>query len=115
MASDTEPHVPVLVPFVCPVCAAQNGVHLISLSRSGGVDCAACGRWLKSADIVRAIHSPRGAQEGPSRTPVADAERKARIATKGGTPSDGPSKQGSYVWPPTAESRRAVKPLRKRA
>ena len=49
----------VLVPFVCPVCTAPNGVGLIALSRAGGVNCSACKRWLRAADVMRAMHAPR--------------------------------------------------------
>lgn len=52
----------VLVPFVCPVCTAPNGVGLIALSRAGGVNCAGCNRWLRSADVMRAMHAPRKAK-----------------------------------------------------
>ena len=100
----------VTVPFVCPVCAAPNAVHLISLSRAGGVDCSACSRWLKAADVMRAIHSPRGpAPEGAPRT-IAPRDR-ARVATKGGTPTAPVSRRDAIVWPPTAETRAAAKPL----
>lgn len=51
--------VPVLVPFVCPVCRGANAVGLLAVSRAGGVRCSACERWLKSADVARAIHSAR--------------------------------------------------------
>ena len=50
---------PVLVPFVCPVCTAPNGVGLIALSRAGGVACSGCKKWLRSADVMRAMHAPR--------------------------------------------------------
>lgn len=49
----------VLVPFVCPICAGANRVHLISLSRAGGVACTACTKWLRAADVMAAMHSPR--------------------------------------------------------
>jgi hypothetical protein len=49
----------VLVPFVCPICAGPNAVNLIALSRAGGVDCGKCGKRLRSADVMRAMHSPR--------------------------------------------------------
>lgn len=49
----------VLVPYVCPVCAAPNAVNLIALSRTGSTDCQACKKKLRSADIMRAMHSPR--------------------------------------------------------
>lgn len=101
----------VTVPFVCPICAAPNGVHLISLSRAGGVDCTGCGRWLKAADVMRAIHSPRGpAAEGQPRS-VAVRDR-ARVATKGGTPTAPVSRRDSIVWPPTAETRASATPLK---
>jgi hypothetical protein len=87
----------VLVPFVCPVCTAANGVHLISLSRAGGTTCAGCSKWLKSADVMRAIHAPRSGQEAPARAAVRAAPR-----------------QEAPVWPPTAASRAAIKPLASR-
>lgn len=99
----------VTVPFVCPVCAAPNGVHLISLSRAGGVDCTGCGRWLKAADVMRAIHSPRGPVTDPQ--PRVQARDRARVATKGGTPTAPVSRRDAIVWPPTAESRASAKPL----
>lgn len=49
----------VLVPFVCPICAAPNAVNLIALSRAGSTDCASCKKRLRSADVMRAMHSPR--------------------------------------------------------
>lgn len=51
----------VLVPFVCPICAGSNAVHLISLSRAGGMVCAACKRWLRPGDVMRARLTPRPA------------------------------------------------------
>lgn len=50
---------PVLVPFVCPVCAAPNAVNLIALSRAGSTECASCKKRLRSADVMRAMHAPR--------------------------------------------------------
>ena len=50
---------PVLVPFVCPVCTAANGVQLIALSRKGGVECVGCQKWLRATDVMRAMHAPR--------------------------------------------------------
>jgi hypothetical protein len=87
------------IPFVCPVCAAANAVNLIALSRAGGVDCGACARWLRAADVMRAIHSPRAAREPGSPPPRAH------------TPA--PRRRAEVVWPPTAESRAAALPLRK--
>jgi len=52
----------VLVPFVCPICAASHGVHLISVTRAGGTACPSCGKWLRLMDVVRAIHDPRRAK-----------------------------------------------------
>lgn len=49
----------VLVPFVCPICTAANGVNLIALSRAGGIECSACKKWLRAADVMRAMHAPR--------------------------------------------------------
>lgn len=85
---------PVLIPFVCPICAGSNAVELIVLSRAGGVDCAECGKYLRATDVMRAIHSPRTAP---------DAARRVRAA---------PAKKPEMVWPPTAESRAAIAPLR---
>lgn len=51
--------VPVLVPFLCPLCAAPNGVHLLTLSRLGSMQCAACTKKLRAADVMRALHAPR--------------------------------------------------------
>ena len=85
---------PVLIPFVCPVCAGANAVELLALSRAGGVDCVECGKFLRSADVMRAIHAPRTA-------PV-DA-RRVRAP---------PPKRAAMVWPPTADSRRAIAPLK---
>jgi hypothetical protein len=50
---------PVLVPFVCPICTGANAVQLIAVSRAGGVKCSACSKWLKAADVMRAMHAPR--------------------------------------------------------
>lgn len=113
MTLEPQPKPQVLVPYVCPVCAAPNEVHLISLSRAGGTDCAACGKWLKAADVMRAIHAPRtGPQVSPHRgaAPVAP-ETRARTATRGGSRPTNGVKEDAVVWPPTAASRAAVKPL----
>lgn len=53
------PRAPVLVPFVCPICAGPNAVALIALSRAGGVKCAKCSKWLRANDVMRAMHAPR--------------------------------------------------------
>lgn len=92
-----------LVPFVCPVCAGGNAVHLITLSRAGGTECSGCARWLQSADVMRAMHSPREVA-APERD-IARVERPARDA----------SGRRDVVWPPTAESRASATPLRRRA
>lgn len=89
---------PITIPFVCPVCAGANAVHLISLSRAGGMDCVVCEKWLRATDVMRAMHSPRAARDP-------QAEERARAA---------PAKKVAITWPPTAESRAAVKPLGKR-
>ena len=52
---------PVLVPFVCPACAAPNATALVALSRAGGLHCARCNRWLRVQDVMRAMHAPRKA------------------------------------------------------
>lgn len=54
----------VLVPFVCPVCTATNGVGLIALSRAGGVSCTGCKKWLRAADVMKAMHAPRAPRSG---------------------------------------------------
>lgn len=87
--------VPVLIPFVCPICAGANAIELLVLSRAGGMDCAECGKRLRAADVMRAIHSPRS----PSET-----ERRVRAP---------PAKKPAMVWPPTPESRAAIAPLRR--
>lgn len=87
---------PVLIPFVCPICAGENAVHLISLSRAGGMNCAACEKWLRATDVMRAMHSPRSAAPAIARAPGARAP---------------PSKRAPVVWPPTAESRASATPL----
>lgn len=92
-----------LVPFVCPVCAASNAVHLITLSRAGGTECVGCARWLKSAVVMRAMHSPRDA--------AGEAGRRAAAAARPAADQ----RRGDVVWPPTAESRAAATPLRRRA
>ena len=88
--------VPVLIPFVCPICAGSNAIELLVLSRAGGMECVECGKYLRSADVMRAMHSPRAAP---------DAERRVRAP---------PAKKPEMVWPPTAESRAAIAPLRRR-
>jgi uncharacterized protein YbaR (Trm112 family) len=50
---------PVLVPLVCPVCAAPNAVALVALSRAGGHTCQRCNKWLRVQDVMRAMHAPR--------------------------------------------------------
>lgn len=50
---------PVLIPFVCPICTGANAVQLIALSRAGGMNCEKCGKRLRAADVMRAMHSPR--------------------------------------------------------
>lgn len=90
---------PVLIPFVCPICAGANAVELLVLSRAGGMDCAECGKHLRSTDVMRAMHAPRPAAGGERRVPVRAA----------------PAKKTEMVWPPTAESRAAIAPLHHRA
>lgn len=88
----------VRIAFVCPICAGANAVELLLLSRAGGVDCVECGKWLRATDVMRAIHAPRAAAaEGTS-------ERRVRAP---------PAKKPAMVWPPTAESRAAIAPLRR--
>lgn len=52
---------PVLVPFVCPICAAPNDVSLIALSRAGFTSCASCKKKLRAQDVMRARLAPRSA------------------------------------------------------
>lgn len=52
---------PVLVPFICPICAAKNAVQLVALSRAGAMDCVGCSKRLRVQDVMRAMHSPRKA------------------------------------------------------
>gem|GEM_PF-4565893 len=59
--SESVMKAPVLVPFVCPVCAAPNAVQLVALSRVGGMNCGKCSRWLRVQDVMRAMHAPRKA------------------------------------------------------
>jgi hypothetical protein len=89
---------PVLIPFICPICAGSNAIELLILSRAGGMDCAECGKRLRSADVMRAMHSPRPAATEERRIPVRAA----------------PAEKPKMVWPPTAESRAAIAPLRKK-
>lgn len=89
---------PVLIPVVCPICAGANAVELLILSRAGGMDCVACGKWLRSADVMRAIHSPR---------PPVSSERRASARAAS-------AEKPKMVWPPTPESRAAIAPLRRR-
>lgn len=89
---------PVLIPFICPICAGSNAVELIVLSRAGGMDCAACGKHLRSTDVMRAMHAPRAAAGSEARR----------------VPVRAPAKKPTMVWPPTAESRAAIAPLRAR-
>lgn len=96
MEIDAPRREPVLVPFVCPVCAGENAVELIKLSRAGGMACVVCERYLRSTDIMRAMHSPR-----------ADAGRERR-------PDRAVAKKATMVWPPTAESRASIAPLKRR-
>lgn len=49
----------VLVPFLCPICTAQNNVNLIVLSRAGGMNCCSCTKRLRAQDVMRAMHAPR--------------------------------------------------------
>ena len=91
----------VLIPFVCPRCAGANAVQLIALSRAGGLDCKVCDKWLRADEIMRAMHSPREVR-------AADAAPIRVHATK-------PTSKGGITWPPTAESRAAATPLRKRS
>ena len=49
----------VLVPFVCPICAAPNELSLIALSRAGFTTCASCKKRLRPQDVMRARLAPR--------------------------------------------------------
>jgi hypothetical protein len=77
------------------VCAGANAIELLVLSRAGGTTCAECGKYLRSADVMRAIHSPRAAPT---------VQRRVRAP---------PAKKVEMVWPPTAESRAAIAPMRR--
>ena len=92
-APEAETKAPVLIPFVCPICAGANAVNLISLSRAGGVACEACKKRLRHTDVMRAMHAPRGDAGEPQR-------KRAP-----------PEAKPAMVWPPTPESRAAIKPL----
>ena len=93
-----DPKAPVLIPFVCPICAGANAAELLILSRAGGVECVECGKWLRATDVMRAIHAPRaGAEDG-------SMARRVRPP---------PKKHAPMVWPPTAESRAAIAPMRR--
>lgn len=101
------------LPFVCPICAGANAVHLVSLSRASGMACAHCKKWLRSADVMRAMHSPRAARPGAESVPVhvegSSTEPEAPPRTRAP-----PTRPSAMTWPPTPESRAAVKPLYKR-
>lgn len=104
---------PITVPFVCPACAGPNRVHLVSLSRAGGMDCEACGRWLRSGDVMRAMHAPRTGRDAASAPIRAHEPRRVAVLTAEGThPGPGaralPSRRDRIVWPPTAETRAAA-------
>lgn len=104
---------PITVPFICPVCAGPNRVHLISLSRTEGMDCAACGKWLRSADVMRAMHSPRAERTAESAPIRAHEPRRVAIPAGGANLSGTgaralPSRRDRIVWPPTAETRAAA-------
>lgn len=86
-----------MIPFVCPVCAGANAVELIVLSRAGGMACAVCERYLRSADIMRAMHAPRTSTGEPQRLAARPVAKKTEM-----------------VWPPTPESRAAIAPLKRR-
>lgn len=88
---------PTLVSYSCPVCGAPNAVNLIALSRAGRTACTLCHRALKSTDVMHAIHSPRKAR-GPADTPL-----RARATAA----------QPARVWPPTPESRAAIRAAEK--
>lgn len=98
MTTTPPPRAPVLIPFVCPICAGANGVELLVLSRAGGMSCRECGKHLRSADVMRAIHSPRS-----------EATAQTRDRTRAP-----PAKKAALVWPPTRESRAAIAPLHRR-
>ena len=89
---------PVLIPFVCPICAGANAIELLVLSRAGGMACQECGKHLRSTDVMRAMHSPRSPPTSERRVPVREM----------------PAKKPQMVWPPTPESRAAIAPLRRR-
>ena len=95
----SAPKAPVLIPFVCPICAGGNAVELLILSRAGGMSCQQCGKHLRSADVMRAMHAPR--------SPPTSNERRVPVREM-------PAKKPEMVWPPTPESRAAIAPLRRR-
>lgn len=66
------------------------------------MDCDVCGKWLRAADVMRAMHSPRAA-----RTEDTPAPRVHSVVER--------NAQGkrAIVWPPTAESRANAVPLRR--
>ena len=69
------------------------------------MDCAVCGKWLRSTDVMRAMHSPRAARtadSAPVRVPVS-GPTKTRVI---------PSRASRVTWPPTAATRAAATPLR---
>lgn len=103
---------PVTVPFICPVCAGPNRVHLISLSRAEGMDCVTCGKWLRSADVMRAMHSPRAARTAESAPLRRHEPRAVALASVGGHVGGGArgvtSRRDRIVWPPTAATRAAA-------
>lgn len=56
---------PVLVPFRCPRCAAEQRADLIALSRSGTATCTACGRRLSRQQVSEAIEDARRPRGSP--------------------------------------------------
>lgn len=52
---------PVMVPFLCPVCAARQSADLVALSRSGQQGCVGCLRKLTRGQVSRGIERARAA------------------------------------------------------
>jgi hypothetical protein len=113
LTAATSPTPPITIPFVCPVCAGPNRVHLISLSRTDGMDCATCGRWLRSRDVMRAMHAPRAERNSDS-APIRHREpRRVALLAPNGTLSSAearaiPPRRDRIVWPPTPATRAAA-------
>ena len=100
------------IPFVCPICAGANAVHLISLSRAGGMDCEACGKWLRSTDVMRAMHAPRAAKPNDANEPINVPVAVELPVRKSLAARTVVARKDRIDWPPTAATRAAATPLR---